>query len=248
MSLADLQRDFLGMLTDRPNDVGARVAPRAAPGLAIYHNAYRVQLTDCLRDTFEKTLTWLGDEAFNAAARAHIETRPPQGWTLGAYGEGFSDTLARGYPEDPEVVELGWLEWALSRAFEGADAQAATAATLGEVDWDNAVLSFVPTVQLGPAATNAGAIWSALAAEIDPPPAQTLPKPGAVLIWRQDYTPCFRIIEASEEDALVRMMAGMTFGQLCERMIAEHGEGQGVALAAGLLGQWLGEGLIAGAT
>lgn len=249
MSLAALQRDFRAWLAEglaeETEDVARWVGPQAAGGLAVYRNAYRVQLVDCLKDTFARTHLWLGEDAFVAAALAHIAQVPPTGWTLGAYGADFAATLCAMWPGDPEVAELATLEWALSRAFEGPDSAAVSAATLGTVDWDRAMLVPVPTLALYPASTNAGAIWSALAAESDPPAAALLPAEAAMLVWRQDFTPCFRTIEADERDALELVLAGAPFAALCEALIARLGQDAGIARAGGLLGQWLEQGLIA---
>ncbi len=163
---------------------------------------------------------------------------------MGVYGDGFDRTLSRLHPEDPEVAELAWLDWALSEAFEGADAAPLDPAALADVDWDNAVLTLVPTLRMGSAHTNAGAIWSALSAEIDPPAAAMLPESGAMLVWRQDFTPCFRTIEAIEHDALAQIGTGATFGALCSALIGRCGEDAGVTQAGALLGQWIGDGLI----
>lgn len=244
MTLAALQRDFRLWLTDAPVDMSRWT--QADAGLAVYHNAYRVQLVDCLSDMFAKSRAWLGDDAFTQAARTHIVSTPPHGWTLGDYGEGFDRTLASLYPADPEVAELAWLEWQLGRAFEGADAVAIDPGALAGVDWDMAVLRFLPTLCVGPAATNAGAIWSALSAGEDPPAAERLPEPGGLLVWREAFTPCFRTIEAEEQHALALVMAGESFGALCMTAIAAHGEADGVARAGALLGQWLRDGLIVG--
>lgn len=252
MSLVAMQRDFRGWLTDEPVAMNHWVDDAARPGLDVYHNAYRVQLVDCLRDMFEKTLLWLGDDAFTDAARAHIESTPPRGWTLGAYGDGFDQTLSTIYPDDPEVAELAWLDRALSRAFEGADAAAIAADQLAavdwDVDWDKARLSFVPTMRTSAALTNAGAIWSALSAQDAPSAATMLPAAGAMLVWRQDFTPCFRTIEATEAYALDLVGAGATFGALCAALIERCGEDAGVTQAGALLGQWIGDGLIAAVT
>lgn len=245
MSLAAMQRDFRGWLTDAPVAMERWIDTDARAGLAVYHNAYRVQLVDCLRDTFAKTLLWLGEEAFIDAARAHIESTPPHSWTLGVYGEGFAHSIAERYPEDPEVAELAWLDWALSRAFEGPDAAPVSGERLAGVDWDNAGLEFVATLQIAVAQTNAGAIWSALSAQEDPPMAALLPEAGAMLVWRQDFTPCFRTVEAIEAFALTQIIAGATFGALCLALIERCGEQAGISQAGGLLGQWIGDGLIA---
>jgi hypothetical protein len=244
MSLLALQRDFRRWLIDLPVTMEYWVDEDARAGLDVYHNAYRVQLTECLRGTFEKTLLWIGEDAFIDAARIHIERTPPHGWTLGAYGDGFDRTLAELYPDDSEVTELAWLDHALGRAFESPDATPIAPEALADVDWDNARLSLTPTLQIADAHTNAGAIWSALAAEETPPAPAMLSVPGAMLIWRQEFTPCFRTVEAVERDALTLILAGISFGALCAMLIDRRGAEQGVAQAAALLGQWIGEGLI----
>lgn len=236
MSLAALQRDF------RRNLLAA--ASPAKGGFAVYHNAYRAQLADCLGETFSKTRSWLGGAAFADAARDHIERCPPSRWTLGAYGDGFDATLVSLYPDDPEVAELACLEWMLSRAFEGENATALGACNLGGIDWDNAMLVFVPTLCTYPSLTNAGAIWSALAGDEPPPTALLLPQPAAMLVWRQQFTPCFRTIDAVEHAAIVKARAGMSFADLCAAMVDDHGEEDALARAGSMLGQWIADGLI----
>lgn len=240
MTLLAVQRDFRDALLGSADD--------AAPGLAVYHYAYRAQLIECLRETFEKLHAWLGEDAFSQAALRHITDHPPHGWTLGAYGAGFDMTLSRLYPDDPEVAEMAWLEWSLSTAFSGRDAVPFVAECLPTVDWDRARLAFAPTVGLGKVRTNVGAIWSALSAGIIPPEANILPESAALLVWRHDYSPSFRTIDKDEALALTRMLAGATFGDLCALQIERLGSEEGVRRAGTLLGQWLHDGLITGVT
>lgn len=245
MSLAAIQRDFRCWLIDAPNQMKTKTI--AGSGLDVYHNAYRVRLTDCLRETFEKVLLWLGEEAFLEAARDHIERTPPHGWTLGVYGMGFDHTLRTLYPDDPEVADLARLDWALCRAFDGADADTVASTGLVEIDWDLAVLRLIPTVRIFDTVTNAGAIWSALSAGENPPAVAVLPAPGAILVWRQDLTPCFRTVDAIEHQALKMIAAGKTFGAVCAALVARSGPDTGVQQAGAMLGQWLHDGLISDA-
>jgi len=245
MSLLELQRSFRRHLLDEPDGgVHSLVAPRSAGGLAVYHNAYRAQLTDCLAETYARTHAWIGGPAFLEAMREHIEENPPTGWTLGAYGEGFAVTLARLYPADPEVAELATLEWLVGRAFEAENAEALPVAAIAEVDWDKAGLAFVPSLSSALASTNAGAIWSALAAGVAPPAAKLLSEPAVLLIWRQDFSPCFRTIELIEHEAVSLTAKGLGFPSLCNLLIDMRGEAEGVALAGHMLGQWFADGLI----
>jgi hypothetical protein len=244
MSLLALQRDFHAYLVDAPNTLPSHIGLAASCGLAIYHNAYHVQLADCLSETFTHTLAWLGGYAFVEAASKHIECTPPSGWTLDAYGEGFDRTLATLYPNDPEVAELARLEWLLSKAFAAEDANALPNSAIAGIDWDNAALNFTPTLQTVPTMTNAGAIWSALTAGDPPPAAVLLPEPATMLVWRQGFTPCFRTIDALEHQAIMMTAAATSFADLCAMLVEELGEKNGLAFAGQMLGQWFADGLI----
>jgi hypothetical protein len=241
MSLARLQQDFCAYLLDRPNAIEREVAG----DLDVYHHAYRAQLLNCLRDTFEKSWSWLGDDAFEAAARAHVEAHPPHAWTLNVYGEGFERTLAELHPDDPEIAELAWLEWTLRRAFDGPDGGSVDPADLATVDWDNAVLHLVPTLRLGTATTNCAALWSALAENQTPPAAERLPEPATIRVWRHGLTAKFRSIDAIEARALRLVLDGADFANLCAVLAADLGDERGTAEIGRILGLWLQEGVLA---
>jgi len=244
MSLLALQRDFRSWLTTESANAGGRIEPGTAPGLSVHLNNYRSSLMGCLAESFRTTRAWLGDQAFEAAAANHIDRLPPHSWTLDAYALDLPATLAIRYPEDPEVAELAWLECALSVAFVGADADPIDPEALARVDWDTAVLRFLPTLALLEVTTNAAAIWSAIAAEKTPPDAERIPEATFVAIWRNGLTPTFRTLDADEADALRPMIDGSGFGDLCARLVETHGAVEGPAAAGALLGQWLRDGIV----
>ncbi|MBN9544478.1 MAG: putative DNA-binding domain-containing protein [Alphaproteobacteria bacterium] len=241
MTLLDTQRGF------RDHILAGTDAPLpGAPerGLAVYRHAYRAQLVASLRDTFEKTWTWLGDDAFDKAARQYVEAHAPKSWTLNEYGDEFVRTLRALYPGDAEVAELAWLDWHLRRAFDGPDGDAITPEALGQVDWDHAVLIFVPTLTMGEVATNCAAIWGALANNETPPAAQRLAVPATIRIWRSGLTPKYRTIETFEQRALTLAMAGSGFADLCA-LLVEDGDADRAAQDVGAaLASWLRDGLI----
>jgi len=241
MTLLATQLDF------RDHILAGSAAPlQGAPerGLAVYRHAYRAQLVASLRDTYEKTWAWLGDEAFDKAARHHVETHAPKSWTLSEYGGDFAQTLHELYSGDPEVPELAWLDWNLRRAFEGPDAHPIKPQTLAEVDWDNAVLIFVPTLMMGEVATNSAAIWGALAEEKPPPAAERLSAPAAIRIWRSGLTPKYRTIENFEQRALTLAMAGSSFADLCSLLVEGGDIDQAARNVGAVLAIWLQDGLI----
>jgi hypothetical protein len=245
MSLIELQRDLRNWLIREDRWSARRLGDDAAPGLRVYLNNYRAQLVACLEDSFARTRDWIGDAAFRQSVIAHIERVPPSSWTLDAYTRDFPATLALLYPGDPEIAELAWIDGALGEAFVGPDAPTANATTLGAVDWDNAILHFTPTLDLGDLSTNAPAIWTALAAGDMPPAVELLPEAGAVLVWRHDLASRFRAIDQIERQALLAARGGPSFAGMCDGIVAAHGQERGTALAGQLLGQWLADGLIA---
>lgn len=245
MSLLALQRNFLNFLLDHPSDIPVAVDGDGGPGLAVYHNAYSAQLVACLRDSYERLWAWLGDDAFEAAARHHIARHPPTSWTMGDYGVGFAETIDALYPEDPEVAEIAALDWALRRAFDGPDAPPFDPQRLAEVDWDNAVIHFVPTVELLPVKTNCGAIWTAIAASDHVPAAQMLPEPGWVRVWRVELQPHFATIERTEMETIQLAASGLSFARLCDRLAEKIGVEEAVLAAGRYLASWLQDGLVA---
>jgi len=245
MSLLNLQRDMRGWLTREDEAITARLGADAGPGLRAYLNNYRAQLVACLEESFARTRDWIGGEAFEHAVIAHIARVPPSSWTLDAYPRDYPATLALLYPNDPEVAELAWLDMALGEAFVGPDSSVLDE-DLTRIDWDRAVLRFTPTLDLAELTTNATAIWSALADDVTPPGVAMLPEAGAMIVWRHAGVSRFRAIGQVERQALLSARQGLTFAALCAAMVDAYGDDDGIVQAGQMLGQWLGDGLIAG--
>ena len=244
--LLALQQDFKHWLLTESAEAAARLGEDAAPGLAVYLNNYRGSLMRCLGETYAVVRAWIGDEAFEATAAIHIERVPPSSWTLDAYARSFPETVAARFPADPEVGELALLDRALSEVFVGPDATPVIAGSLGEVDWERAVIRFVPAHAILRLQTSAPALWQAVkAGTVSQLALVQYIEPAPVLVWRQDFVSTFRELDPYEADALERLSGGMTFGALCAALVGRHGEGDGAALAGSWLGQWLGDGLIA---
>ncbi|MFM2301808.1 MAG: hypothetical protein RLZZ84_1544 [Pseudomonadota bacterium] len=243
-SLGALQREFGLWL--RAGDAGLlpRLGLADQRGLPVYQNNYRAQLIGCLEESFPHTLAWLGETAFHAAAAAYIDHTPPTAWTLDAYPAGFPALLDRHYPADPEVGDLAALEWRLSECFVAADAPALAPADLATTDWDIACLHLVPSASFLPVRSNAPAIWSALAAGETPPDVAVFEHPATLLVWRQEFTCCFRPLDPVEQDVLRDLAQGLPFTTLCEHLVAALGEPAGIAAAGNLLARWTAEALL----
>jgi hypothetical protein len=244
MTLLALQRSMRDHLISGADEIKAQIRGDSSPRLAVYHHAYRAQLLDCLRDTFERVWAWLGDIGFEAAARRYIESHPPHSWTLSAYGDDFDRTLSGLYPDDREVAELAWLDWSLRRAFDGRDATPVAPDALSGIDWDHAILCIVPTLRVTSISTNCAAIWTSLSEGRTPPLAARLHTPMALRVWRKDLSPHFRAVDSIEQQALSMACDGASFAAICSAIAVRMVSSRAPEVAGALLAGWLQDGLI----
>lgn len=253
MNLAATQAAFMAHLTEEDLALPPEWQGRFAAGLEVYRNAYRTRLVDSLRETFARTAQWIGDDAFVAAAAHHFITNPPRGWTLDLAGEGFVEVLAELFANDPEVAELGWLEWTMHRLFVAEDALALDRAAflkqvrqLDEDGWMDLRLRFVPALAVRPVTTQCAAIWRSLAEGKAPPQEFLLAERMHLLVWREGLSPVFRQVSAGECRALQLLRGGGSYGDACQLLVTMLGEAEAVATAGAMLARWVDDGMVAG--
>lgn len=236
MSLLALQSAFRDEIA--ADDDG--IAPSSV-GMAIYRNAYRGRLLAALETSFERTRRWTGEDAFTAAACHYVLTVPSTRWTLDSYGSEFPQLLQALFAGDPEVAELAWLEWHMSQAFAAPDGLALAPETLGSAglsdsDWDRLGFAMAPGFACRLVMTNCTELWTALAAD----PAGTFvplrTDAEAVVVWRTDLIPHFRVIGFAEHQALAALADGRTLGQVAADT--------GPTLLGSWLAGWLSDGLL----
>ena len=244
MILGALQTDFRDWLTCGSNDAAARFAPDAQAGLVVYQSNYRAALMACLEESFPRTAKWLGAADFHASAARAIDAAPPDSWSLDHYAATFPQSLAGQWPDDAVAGDLATLELALSEAFVGPDAVPMDANALRQIDWDRAVLTAVPTTRLLTLQTNVPAIWSALASDADDPMPEPTAQSADILIWRQEHVACFRSLAPEEAEIVALLIDGITFAEICGRLVLARGEGAGVQTAGQWLGRWVADGLL----
>lgn len=237
MTLAVLQRAFLAEIS------ADDALPPSSTGMAIYRNAYRGRLSDALASGFERTKRWVGEEAFEQAAAHYILTHPPHRWTLDLFGEAFPGLLGTLFADDPEVAELAWLEWQLQQAFAARNAPVLTAADLAEVslsedDW--AQLRFIPAPGFAARQVDCDVVtlWPLLRDEAAASAPARLPESGWLIVWRQDLSPHYRLLDPAEGAALAALAGGESFGDVATRVGADGLQQFGAWFAG-----WLAEGL-----
>jgi hypothetical protein len=138
-SLADIQDEFARALRDPglppPLAVTRNLAAKTSRRFDVYRNNMVAGLVDALKSTFPAIQRLVGDEYFQAAARAYIDQYPPRSPVLLLYGESFGEFLdqlpsASGVPYLGDVARL---EWARINALHAPDAEPAGIETLARI-------------------------------------------------------------------------------------------------------------------
>lgn len=211
MSLQQWQADFIACLHDADVPLPRGWGAAMARGLEIHRNNYRHALMEAMRSTFERTLRWVGDASFEAAAAHHLVAHPPSGWTLDDVGAGFARTAATLFAREPEVADLAALEWAMHRVFVAADATALDLAgfrdaTAGfeEDDWSGMRLLTLPGIGIVEVGTDCVALWRGLAGDARPPEPSRLARPHAAIVWREGWQPVCCLVDAGEAEPCAR--------------------------------------------
>lgn len=216
--------------------------------LAIYHNAYRVRLIDVLRDTFEHTATYLGDEWFQGLASGFVQSHGSSRDNIGYYGQAFPEFLAEQLSNDLEVAELAEMDWRLRRAFDGADSPVMTLDDLQHLINGERIINRlrpVPTLSLTKQGFNTLDIWHAINQDEHPPVVQQLPEPKDLVIWRKGHSPHFRSISTIEVTAINGLCSGDSLDAIGTTLAKNFPQTDAASEFGGMLHRWITEEMLA---
>jgi len=214
--------------------------------LAIYYDAYRIRLAEALAEAFDKTYSYVGDDAFAELCRGYIEQHPSHFRNLRWFGDHFAAFAAEALPDHPIVAELAAFEWALGLAFDAADAPILTLQDLQKLDpdaWETIGFALHPSLQLLTLQYNAPAIWLALGKEEAPPDPVHGEQPCTWLVWRKELQPHFRSLGVYEAMALRGLAAGRSFSDVCAAA-AESSDEDITGQIASWLHTWMSESVL----
>jgi len=252
-TLPRTQGDFQHYLLRREGPIAGEIMGDAqldaATRLEIYASAYRLRLIEALDGDFVALKAHVGAERFEEIARAYIDAHPSDHFSLRHFGRHMANFLAatNPYRNEPLLAELAIFDWALTDSFDAADGTVATVEDMAKITpdaWPHLV--FVPhaSVQRLNLRWNAPAIWKAADKDQPLPVPEKAPHPIGWVMWRQELQIYFRSLSVDEAFALDSLLRGENFGTICEGL-TEWIDAQNVAVhAAGLLKQWLTDGLV----
>jgi hypothetical protein len=250
--LVQLQADFQAYLYDDVKGAAfkAKIINDQKVGakkrLDIYYNAYRLRIIDVLSNDYPNVRKLLGDDLFERTARSYIDKHPSTYPNMRWVGQKMSAHLTKTLPQHPVAAELATFEWALGLAFDAEDTPILGLPDLAAIppeNWAELRFTFQPSLQILALKYNALEVWKAL--DRDAAPVKHAKTNMPCIVWRQDMNSFFRSIDAAELNAIKQMMAGASFGDLCEKLQEDLSEEEATQNAAQYLATWLNEGLIA---
>lgn len=250
-ALDALQDEFLAALLGRPSAIERHLVgdarASAAERLGIYTNAYWLRLAGVLETHFPVLAAVLGDADFGVLAREYTAATPSAHPNVRWFGAGLADHLSERAPwsDTPALAELARFEWLQGEVADAADDDVLaidTVAAVAPARWPEMRLCVRACVRRIDLHWNTGEVMRAFAAEVDPlPRPERAETPTGWVLWRDDVRVRWRSLEASERVAFDACARGETFGEICERIAVDHGDGAPLR-AAGALKQWLADG------
>ncbi len=251
--LQELQSSFRDAVVALDDGFEAEIAATDRVGvkdrIAIYANAYRSRLIECLEDNYDALHTLLGDDQFVALCQAYVDAHPPHHFSIRWYGDRLADfaRVNAPYRDHPYVAELAAFQWTLLEAFDAADrtpVALAEVASIAPTEWPGMRLAFHPSVRRLDLRWNVPTIWSQIDQGHDPVDAPREGDGVSWLVWRQDLQQHFRSLDPDEAWAIDRAREGASFEELCEGLCSWHDESGVPVHAAGLLKRWINDGLV----
>ncbi|MBS2016528.1 MAG: putative DNA-binding domain-containing protein [Deltaproteobacteria bacterium] len=248
IALADVLR-LSTSLTEDP--YGGAIAAEIAAGnerlspveqVDIYREQFFLRHVDALREDFRSLEHLLGDDDFEALARAYLAAFPPTSYTLrdlGASMERFVRTQEP-WSKDPFVADLARTEWAFVEAFDGPDSPAfdpSVLASATEDQWPGARIVFQNAMRR--IALEHPAHDYRLAVKKEEAPARPEPAPTWVVVYRGKENLQFIDVERDAFELLEELARGTALGEACER--AAKASNVDPASFETKLGQWFQE-------
>ena len=215
--------------------------------LKIYYDAYRLRLIEALATDYETLKAYLGDDQFDSVARAYIDAHPSVFRNVRWFGGRLAQFMREDqrYVDYPVLAELAEFEWTLALAFDAEDSPPLTFDSLARValdQWPRIQFLAQPSLRTIELHWNVMAIWHAINDESTPPQPQASDRAVAVAIWRKEFAPYFRSLEADETTLWSCMRDGGTFSEACAALAGCVDADVAPQRAAAYLRRWVDDG------
>jgi hypothetical protein len=224
---------------------GRHVTPSAkmtaSERLDVYRAGYKLRLVDCLKDDYPVLAGTLGDDDFDALARAYVDRHPSSSPNLNFFGR-HMPAFCREH-RGVFASELAALEWALVEVLHAETAPPLDVSKLQALPlerWETARFAKSDALRVFRFEHPVNAYFqSRWVDESDAPVPAPSPTALAVYrrdtrLWRMDLTPPMAAI-------LFPLVEGATFGEALARLEADVKDPEALATAAQKLMVWFRE-------
>lgn len=216
----------------------------------VYHESYRLRLAEFICNDYPTLREYLGDDAFGMLVEAYILSEPSRVRNARWYASRLPDFMASEsrWRSNDFACDLARLERAHLDAFDAADADVIGVEALTLVnacDWPHLRLHFHPCLRMLNLIAGVSAACESAGAARD----QHIVPRGereTVAVWRCEGETFHRTLDPDEALALASLLDGNSLAQVCGDMAAasESAEEDAVARIAGLMAQWLTDGMV----
>jgi hypothetical protein len=253
-TLARTQDDFQAYMLRKEATIEAHVVGTSrvpvATRLAIYGDGYASRLIEALEANYPALAKLLGAD-FITLGTAYVRAHDSRFRSVRYYGADLAAFLAAQpeYARAPVLAELARWEWAMTEAFDAADAAPLDTGALARVapeQWAHLRFTFHPALRRLALFWNVPPLWKAHTNDTERPQLSMSEEAGEWLLWREDLRTFFRSLQKPEAQALDAARDGATFGELCEGLANHFPENEVPMRAAGYLRQWVDSGIVTG--
>lgn len=253
-ALADLQRSFqaylLGEASAPPPTVAGTGAASAESRLRVYAEAIGLRFIEVLGEDYPGLRAMLGEEAFEALARAYSAAHPSRHRSIRWFGRQLPGFLRDKPPwrERPVLGEMASFEWFKGELVDAADSPVVSVADVAAIPadcWGDIRPRLVPAERRLVLEWNVPTLWSAVDAGETPPSPTRYEHALVWLLWRRDISILWRSIHGDEAWALEACAAGEGFDFILSGLCERVGPDAAAMRAATFLKQWTSDGLLA---
>lgn len=219
--------------------------------LGIYEHAFIARLVEALADTYPALRNTMGENEFTELTRGFVAKSPPVHFSIRYFGSDLAAFIPSAFTGAKAKVlgDLARWEWALSEAFDAADAVAVTKEDLGGIEpkqWPRLRFRLSPSLRRLRLSSNAVQWWRAAKQKAVRPTRWRSAKPVEWAIWRSQLTTYFRSLPRDEAWALDAIAGRQPFAAMCEVLVQFTGAEHAPMRAATLLQKWIGDEWIVG--
>ncbi len=253
-SFSLLQNQFQDYVMQKDNAISAHVigtnkVPKEIR-LSIYENAYRLRLQEVLASSYPILQRYLGEEPFDQLCIDYIAAFPSNYRSIRWFGDQLSVFLQSHakYQKKPYLAELAQWEWISALVFDAANSAVLQLEQMAAVKadlWETIKFAVVPSLYRLNLSWNVVPIWQAMGDEKDPVQPEKNANSVAWVLWRKDLVIQYSSMLDDEASALDVLIAGQSFGEICQGLCEFMDEADVGLRAASLLKGWINNGLIA---